>query len=47
MACEFDNTFYLSVRMSLITSQLEAADDAIIALGAFIVARRLRSRKRL
>ena len=42
MACEFRITFYLIVKMSLITSQSETADDTIIALGAFIVARRLR-----
>ena len=40
MTCEFDNTFYLIVRMPLITSQSQTADDAIIALRANIVASR-------
>ena len=46
MACEFRITFYLIAKMSLITSQSETADDTIIALGAFIVARRLGGCKR-
>ena len=37
MTGEFDNTFYLIVKMSLTTFQSDAADDAINALGAFIV----------
>ena len=45
MACEFRITFYLIVEMSRITSQSETADDTIIALGAFIVASRLRGRR--
>ena len=41
MIYKFDNNFYLIVKMSLITFQSEIADGAIIALGAFIVAKRL------
>ena len=32
MTYEFDYTFYLIVKMSLLTSQLETADVAIIVL---------------
>ena len=41
MIYKFDNNFFLIVKMSLITSQSEIADGAIVALGACIVARRL------
>ena len=47
MACEFDDTFYLIVKMSLATSQSETSDDVIIALGAFVIARRLRGSRML